>query len=198
MTFSLANITVIEAAALNFLSPILFMSRNIGGFVANVTIEEDHTDEIRITDHPVERGASITDHAIKEPESVVITAGWSNSNIWALGNPFYVQLIYNQMLGLQATLEPFSITTGKRIYENMLIRRISVKTDEKTENSLIATFDCREVIIANTQVVSGSGDATNMKDPVNNAGTTNRGVINPIDGGSAALKRIQITGGTFQ
>lgn len=153
------------------------MNRNIGGFIANVTIEEDHTDEIEITRHPVERGAAISDHAYKQPSKVVITAGWSNSSFLALGNPFYVELVYNQMLALQASLQPFSVTTGKRIYENMLIRRISTKTDEKTEQVLLATFELEEILIADTQVVSGSGNPANMQNPVNNAGTSNRGTI---------------------
>lgn len=181
MSFLPGDITVLAAAARGLLGPVLFMSRNIGGFVADVTVEEDHTDELFISDHPVERGASVTDHAFKQPSKVVITAGWSNSSLVALGNPFYVQLVYNQMLALQASLEPFSITTGKRIYENQLIQRMSVKTDEKTENALLAVFECREIIIANTQTVSSSsGDPANMANPVNNAGVANRGTINGI------------------
>lgn len=178
MSFLPADITVISAAALELLSPILFMQRDIGGFVANVTLEEDHSDEIEISDHPVEQGAEVSDHAFKRPPSVTITAGWSNSSLSALGNPLYVQRVYNQFLGLQASLQPFSISTGKRVYDNMLIKRLSTKTDEKTENSLILTMECRNVQIVSTQTVSGgSGDPKNMKDPVNNAGVVNRGTI---------------------
>lgn len=176
MSFLPSGITVLAAAVSNLLGPILFMQRNIGGFVADVTLEEDHTDELVITEHPVERGAPITDHAFKRPASVVISVGYSNSSLRALGNPFYVQLVYDQFLNLQASLQPFSITTGKRVYQNMLIRRLSVKTDEKTENALALTVECQEIIIANTQTVQGgTGDPKNMTDPVNNAGVTDRG-----------------------
>jgi hypothetical protein len=171
-----ASISFVAGVVEGLLSPVLFLQRNIGGFIADVTIEEDHTDEVVITDHPVERGASTTDHAFKRPSTVAIKAGWSNSSGTALGNPFYVQLVYNAMLALQASLVPFSITTGKRIYDNMLIRRLSVITDEKTEYALSATFECQEILIANTQTVSStSGDPTNMQDPVNNAATVNSG-----------------------
>jgi hypothetical protein len=61
--------------------------RQIGDFVAMVTIEEEHHDTLRITQHPVERGASITDHAYKEPAQLIVTAAWSNSpNSNALGS----------------------------------------------------------------------------------------------------------------
>lgn len=47
--------------------------------VPQATIEETHHDELEMTDHPVEQGASITDHAYKRPAEVVIRAAWSNS-----------------------------------------------------------------------------------------------------------------------
>lgn len=46
---------------------------------AQITIEETHTDELEITDHPVQQGAAIADHAFKLPAEVVIKMGWSNS-----------------------------------------------------------------------------------------------------------------------
>ncbi len=51
---------------------------------AQATIEELHHDEIQITDHPVERGAMISDHMFKMPSEVKITCAWSNS---PSGNP---------------------------------------------------------------------------------------------------------------
>lgn len=184
MSFLPADITVIAAVALDLLSPVLFMQRNIGGFIADVTIEEDHTDEVVMTEHPVERGASITDHAYKVPSKLTVTAGWSNSSLAALGNPFYAQLVYDALLNMQASLQPISITTGKRIYDNMLVRRISVKTDEKTENALMVTIEFQEILIVSTQTVSsGSGDPANMKDPVNNAGVVNSGTKSVIERG---------------
>jgi Dit-like phage tail protein len=47
--------------------------------VAQVTLEERHFDEMMITDHPVEMGAVISDHAYQLPSTVVIKCAWSNS-----------------------------------------------------------------------------------------------------------------------
>lgn len=54
-------------------------TRKIGSIVANITVEERHQDDLEITDHPVEQGASITDHAFKRPSEVVVKVSWSNS-----------------------------------------------------------------------------------------------------------------------
>jgi hypothetical protein len=172
------GITVVAATALDLLSPILFSRRSIGGFVANATLEEDHHDEIEISDHPVEQGGNITDNAYKRPASVTITVGYTNSSLAAFGNPFYVQQVYAAFRDLQESLEPFEISTGKRIYDDMLIKRLSTKTDEKTANSMILIVECREIQIVSTETVSrGTGPASAMKDPANNAGVSNLGSV---------------------
>lgn len=171
-----AGISVIQASVLGLLSPVLFMQRNIGGIVADVTLEEEHIDELVITEHPVEQGAAITDHSFKRPSSVIIRAGWSNSSMSALGNPAYVQAVYNEFLSLQESREPFDIVTGKRVYQNMLFRRLMTKTDEKTENALLLVAECQQIIIAATQTVT-TPDTKNMKDPQSNTGVSNRGSL---------------------
>lgn len=193
----MSDISFIADVVDGLLSPVLFQQRNIGGFIADVTIEEDHTDEVMVTEHPVERGASISDHAYKVPSRVVIKAGWSNSSDAALGNPFYVQLVYNALLGLQASLQPFSITTGKRVYDNMMMRHLGVLTDEKNEYALACTVECQEILIASTQTVTGGGSNTpssDLADPVNNAGTANLGTQSASDvtGQGGAPTRIVI------
>jgi hypothetical protein len=47
--------------------------------IAQATVEEHHNDELEITDHPVEQGAMISDHAYKRPAEVTLRLGWSNS-----------------------------------------------------------------------------------------------------------------------
>ena len=143
--------------------------RAIGTLTAAVTVEEVHTDELVITEHPVEAGASITDHAYKKPSEVLIRCGWSNSDLAALGLDLselgdvfagtftgtdYVSKIYQQLLDLQVSRVPFDVTTGKRQYQNMLLRSLSVTTDAKTENVLTVTAACREIIIVSTQATT--------------------------------------------
>lgn len=47
--------------------------------VPDVTLEEVHNDELEVTEHPVEQGTTIADHAFVRPAEVIITAGWSDS-----------------------------------------------------------------------------------------------------------------------
>jgi hypothetical protein len=150
--------------------------RSLGGIVAQVTIEEVHTDELEITDHPIEQGAVISDHAFKRPAEIVIKCGWSNSptvaglidgvvagatatvtSVQSLINGTsgeQILDIYNKLLILQESRLPFDVFTGKRIYQNMLFRSLRVDNDKTTDNALMVTASLRQVILVKTSSVA--------------------------------------------
>lgn len=126
--------------------------RSIGGLYPDVIVEESHEDSLQITEHPVEQGAAINDHAFKKPEVVTIRGGVSDSS--AEGGEKPGQEFYEKLLELQKKREPFDIVTGKRQHKNMLLESLSVVTGPDTENCLLFTAGCREVILVKTQVTS--------------------------------------------
>ena len=138
--------------------PVLLRPRrSIGGLYPDVVVEESHEDNLQITEHPVEQGAAINDHAFKKPEMVTIHGGVSDSaaSSGTEGRSEKTsQEFYEKLLDLQAKREPFDLVTGKRLHKNMLIESLSVVTDADTENSLVFTAQCREVIIVATQTTS--------------------------------------------
>ena len=127
---------------------ILIRSRIIGGVIPDVTIREVHRDDLIITDHPVETGAAISDHAFKRPVEVEMLCGWSNSTA---GTEGYVEAVYAALQALQAIRIPFIVLTGKRLYRNMLIAGLQVQTDQTTESALMVSCRLREVIITSTR-----------------------------------------------
>ena len=169
-----AGVTVLAAFVEGLISPVLFLPRSIGGFVADVTVEEDHVDELSITEFPVEQGAAITDHAFKVPARCRILCGYSNSSLSSGGDPNYVRSVYDQFLQLQASREPFVIFTGKRIYQNMLIQRLHTKSDKDNEYVLMLDVECREIQLVQTQTTTVP-PASSMKNPQDNAVSSNRG-----------------------
>lgn len=175
--------------------PVLFSPRNIGGFVANVTIEEQHIDRLAVTEHPVEQGASITDHAYKQPARLTIRAGWSNSSPQALGNPFYIQTIYQSFIALQASRQVFDIITGKRAYTNMLIETLIETTDKEHENAMMLVLECKEIIMVNTQTVTVP-PAANMTNPSINAATNQIGTVSPTSN-PATFNALAAPAGTY-
>lgn len=127
--------------------------RSIGGIIMDVTVEETHTDELEITEHPVEQGASITDHAYMKPSTVTIRAGASDSGGEAPAERRCVE-IYEQLLELQGSREPFDLVTGKRSYQNMLISSLTEVTDRTTGSVIHVTAELRQVLLATVQTVA--------------------------------------------
>jgi hypothetical protein len=147
---------------------ILVRPRNIGAFTADVTLEERHEDALQITQHPVEVGSTISDHAFKLPSKLTLRVGWSNSSLQALGGVIdsllsgsfdsdYVRTMYAKFLSLQQARTLIDVQTGKRSYTNMLISRLSVTTDATTEDALMMTCELQEILLANTQTVQVNG-----------------------------------------
>lgn len=148
----------------------LVRPRNIGPFVADVTISERHRDEMQITRHPIEIGSVIADHAFKKPIKVLLTVGFSNSSLQAQGDANYVQTVYQNFLTMQQNATPFSITTGKRTLQNMLIEYINELTNEQTENSLILEMSCEQLILVNTSTASTAPTGMSTPDNQQNPG----------------------------
>lgn len=173
------------------------VQRQIGGLKGYVVYEEVHTDNLEITEHPIEQGASIADHAFKRPAELVLKLGWSNSpanggllgGVTGLLNTVeiasstlagtavdQVAEIYQQLLKLQADRIPFEVFTGKRAYENMLVKSLVVTTDKETENVLSVTATLRQVILVKTQLLSTSqAPAANQKEAPSTAAPVNLG-----------------------
>jgi len=171
--------------------------RSIGSIVAHVTIEEVGTDELQITEHPVELGANITDHTFKKPAELIVRCGWSNASLAGVvsgvkglitalqgGDAFgsdYVSGIYNQLLALQESRIPFDVTTGKRLYTNMLMRSLGVTTDEKSEYTLMVTAVFKQVLIVLTQATT-LPPRDDQAEPESTAETTDAGVKQAVVG----------------
>lgn len=92
-------------------SIIIKPARKIGTLTAQVTISEAHTDELEITEHPVEQGAVIADHAFKRPAEVTIVCGWSNSPPGNGANALLNAGLGAVVMGLQGA-NPTSIATA--------------------------------------------------------------------------------------
>ncbi len=151
---------------------------------AHVTIEEDHDDELIITQHPVEFGAIISDHAYKKPSEVRIRCGWNNSGghrnktgvaqqILVDGYEGYARAVYADILALQTSRKPFSVITGKRIYNDMLVANVRVHTAPGSEYSLMADITLRQVILVSTKTLNLDVSNSRMPDatPATNVGS---------------------------
>jgi hypothetical protein len=191
MSANLAEVTLLGAVGNIYLQ----QSNMIGGIQVDTTFEEIYEDEIDITEHPVEAGAQVSDHAYKRAMVYQLRCGWSdssasgllglasgvlsaispvastvinvasgvanllNSGAGASGSfqggamiaSDYVAGIYSQLLQLQQSFQPFSVTSGLRSYDSMLIKSLRVNKDQRSQYSLNVQATLRQIILVSTQ-----------------------------------------------
>ncbi|APM34590.1 TPA: phage baseplate protein [Klebsiella michiganensis] len=173
-------------------------SRRIGLIVPSVVISEKHNDTLEITEHPVEVGAAISDHAYRRPSEVVMQVGFSgggslldflDTTSFGLSVGLSPKETYQELLDLQNSRVPFDVVTGKRIYSNMLIRALEVTTDRTSENVLSAVLTLREVIITSTTTTQVAVKE-DMKLGANTSAVQNSGVKTPAAKNESLLSRL--------
>lgn len=176
------------SGALAMIQPI---GRSIGSVIPDVVIEEAHRDESVITRQPVEGGRVVTDHIFDLPPSVEIRGGFSNSTA---GYEGYVQEQYQELLRLKAKKQPFFLSTGKRAYQNMVVRAIQVVTDPHSEYVLMFSAILENINIVSTSqsgsdptTASTSSDKASQSDPAATASTSNSGTIDGIGVGNQSF-----------
>ncbi len=122
-------------------------NRLIEDIEVDVILSESTNDTLTITKQPVQQGATITDHAYMEPTTLTMSVYFRDNLTTDLSD------IYEDLLFLQTSREPITVTTPKRKYESMLIASISMTTDKNTENILAVNISFQEVIIVKVSTV---------------------------------------------
>lgn len=148
--------------------------------IADAVVDEHPDDELMVTDHPVEQGAVITDHAYKKPVSLGLTYAWQAGSFLAYGDPT-LRAIYARLLKIQADRALCSVFTGKRLYRNMLIMRVNAPTTRETENAIVVKIAMRELILVSTSVISVSS-AADLASPEKHASVVPQGNVALVPG----------------
>lgn len=159
--------------------------RTIMGLFADVTVEDKHKDELKITEHPTEVGAPINDHAYKEAPEVSMKVGWSESagklnglvgDSFLSGNTS-LNIVYQTLIQLQESAVPLVISTGKRLYTNMLIKSLGCTTDLQTENVLMIDLTFKKINLVQTSETEVLVE--NQANPAETSGVSDGGTVQP-------------------
>jgi hypothetical protein len=156
--------------------PLTFLAippiRSFAGIKGYVTLSEGTVDKLTLTKKPVQQGATIGDHAFKEPISLSITMLFG-ANLTQNLNQIYASLQQLQQPIPPAILATFTVTTPKRNYYNMMLATLTNTTNKQTENilSISATFE--EMITV--PVTTTNVPPAQLQNASNNQGTQNAG-----------------------
>ncbi|MGI8773191.1 MAG: phage baseplate protein [Acidobacteriaceae bacterium] len=136
-------------------------------YVFDAVIRMEHFQELRATEHPVQNGANISDHAFIMPSRVVMEIGMSDvmdsftPGDWTSSSSKSVAA-YQTLVELQQGRQPLIVTTRLATYNNMLIESIRADDTHETRYSLKATVTFKQIFLATvtTQQVSARSQMT--------------------------------------
>ena len=162
------------------------LSWNIEGFYFDAWLRMNQNTAITITQHPVENGASITDHSYRNPNRFSFDVGMTDvvTSPMFPGSGTRSVNAYNALVELQQTRRLLTLGTKYQSnYTNILIESIDVSDDYRTVNALRATINLVEVIIVKTKYtqVSLTPQATDQ---------TNRGQVSGLSFNQIIRERV--------
>jgi hypothetical protein len=142
----------------------------------DATLSETHTASADITDHPVEQGANIVDHARRKPDGLMIeglvsntplsrdqmrryisaggveleTATFEDAPRGVLG---YAERAFERLKALVGA-RLVTVVTGLESYPNMMLESLSVPRDSKTGDALKFTATFKQVEIVTNKLTT--------------------------------------------
>lgn len=145
---------------------------SIGSIEIDASISETHVGRVEVTDHPVEQGAAVSDHARVLPETLTLEGFVSNTPLPvsngaltrrnSLGVEFDSRSemdlsragqAYTDLVRLKNAGELFSIVTMLRSYDNMLMTSLDVPRDAATGDGLRFSASFKQVRVAESRTV---------------------------------------------
>ena len=145
--------------------------------IFDATPREVHTGTLTLTDHPVEEGAVVTDHAQSNPDEIEINGLISNRPIVVEasvnakpsvkgGDPkARAEDAYRELRRYKESVTLLFVTTELRDYENMVITSIVAPRDKETKEILDVTLRLRQFRKATVESV----EAPEPVEPVHKA-----------------------------
>jgi hypothetical protein len=154
-----------------------YFDTRLGKFIFDAYLNIQHDSNLKITEHPIQSGSDVSDHAYMEPQTVTFEIGMSDvmhdisdSSFNKFTGDFTRSINAYQMLRrLQSERIPIKAITRLWSYSNMLIENISAPDDNKTAFGLRATVTLKEIFVVNVTTVKISerkqkSDETNEGD----------------------------------
>lgn len=139
----------------------------------------EHDQELKFTEHPVQSGASIVDHAYLMPARVTLEIGMSDvmaafsSGLFTSDKSKSISA-YKTLKQLQSLRIPLTLNTRLDTYKNLLIANIRAIDDNRTSHGLRALVVFSQIRVASVAVVTTSSRP-------DQSGNTDEGTKNPTN-----------------
>lgn len=141
------------------------MSVIVAGFEIDAVPDEQHEYSAEVTEHPVERGADVTDHVRLKTPRVTLRGIVSDTPIGGIAarrlpGSTPSRDAYAHLLGVFNARQPVTVITELATYTNMSLQNLRVPRDPETGAAL--GF---EAVFVQIEIVTNSRTAINVASP---------------------------------
>lgn len=109
----------------------------------DVTLREGHGRTAETTDHPIEKGADITDHVRKKPRTYTIEGYVTNTPLTGTPDGGIAQATYDALDALVGRV--VTVKTRFKTYQNMVLTQLDVPRDRGTGEGLHFTGSFKQI-----------------------------------------------------
>jgi hypothetical protein len=155
----------------------------------DATLRVEHTQELVCTEHPVQVGPAIVDHAYLRPARVVLEVGMSDamqsfSSSQYTGGKSKSVSAYQTFKQIQSARVPITLSTRLDTYQNMVLEDVRGTEDSRTFRGFRGSLHFRQIISASVSqtTVSVRPDQTDST----NEGTKGVLPVDPTTSGAVA------------
>lgn len=129
-----------------------------GGITFDLVIDEEHSLENDVTEHPVEDGSPITDHIRNRLREGKLTGMVSNYSLFSYPLENLMsrsQKAYDALKELWKKQVPVDIVSVLEVYKNVAIKDITMKRDSESGSAQQFEITFKEVSVRKLEVVEG-------------------------------------------
>lgn len=120
----------------------------------DASLSETHASDVDVTEHPVEQGANISDHARKLPHKLTLEGIVTNTpiGVGAVPGNQRAETAYRQLLELEGKL--ITVVTTLRTYTDVTITSLVVPRNAELGDSVRFTAVLKQVTVAKSKTVA--------------------------------------------
>lgn len=134
-------------------------------FLFDAVFSAAHSVSVSVTNHPVQSGASVSDHAWVEPETVTLSVGVSDAmtDASALTDESRSVAAFRKLREMALARRPLTLVTRLCVYSNMLVESVSCEESADTMSALRAEITLKRVSMAQVSEMSVQQTASSSK-----------------------------------
>ena len=115
----------------------------------DASVREEHGVQYTVSSVPIEGGPQVTDHVQQQPIPLIVDVALAQSpDAIVLPLPNRAKSMYEDLLALAATRQPYEYWTSLRAYPSMITTSMAVTKTAESGDALVVTLVMQQIEIA--------------------------------------------------